>query len=107
MSKDEPDTADELTESIAEAIETAEALALTSVARGDFTQSEVISERLTPNLMQAKLYAEISMTSVPEIRSGIAEATAVASDLADMDSKYSPLLSMLRRLREAVSRNLS
>ena len=107
MSKDEPDTAAELTESIAEAIETAEALALTSVARGDFTQSEVISERLTPNLMQAKLYAEISMTSVPEIRSGIAEATAVASDLADMDSKYSPLLSMLRRLREAVSRNLS
>ena len=107
MSKDEPATATELTESIAEAIETAEALALTSVARGDFTQSEVISERLTPNLMQAKLYAEISMTSVPEIRSGIAEATAVASDLADMDSKYSPLLSMLRRLREAVSRNLS
>ncbi len=107
MSKDEPDTAAELTESIAEAIETAEALALTSVARGDFTQSEVISERLTPNLMQAKLYAEISMTSVPEIRSGITEATAVASDLADMDSKYSPLLSMLRRLREAVSRNLS
>ena len=107
MSKDEPDTAAELTESIAEAIETAEALALTSVARGDFSQSEVISERLTPNLMQAKLYAEISMTSVPEIRSGIAEATAVASDLADMDSKYSPLLSMLRRLREAVSRNLS
>ena len=107
MSKDEPDTAAELTESIAEAIETAEALALTSVARGDFTQSEVISERLTPNLMQAKLYAEISMTSVPEIRSGIADATAVASDLADMDSKYSPLLSMLRRLREAVSRNLS
>ena len=107
MSKDEPATASELTESIAEAIETAEALALTSVARGDFTQSDVISERLTPNLMQAKLYAEISMTSVSEVRSGIAEATAVASDLADMDSKYSPLLSMLRRLREAVSRNLS
>lgn len=107
MSKDEPATAAELTESIAEAIETVEALALTSVARGDFTQSEVISERLTPNLMQAKLYAEISMTSVPEVRNGIAEATAIASDLADMDSKYSPLLSMLRRLREAVSRNLS
>ena len=107
MSKDEPATAAELTETIAEAIETAEALALTSVARGDFAQSEVISERLTPNLMQAKLYAEISMTSVPEIRSGIAEAAAVTSDLADMDSKYSPLLSMLQRLREAVSRNLS
>lgn len=107
MSKDEPATAAELTESIAEVIDTAEALALTSVARGDFTQSEVISERLTPNLMQAKLYAEISMTSVPEIVSGIAEATAVASDLADIDSKYSPLLSMLRRLREAVARNLS
>ena len=55
MSKDEPATAAELTASIVEAIETAEALALTSVARGDFTQSEVISERLTPNLMQAML----------------------------------------------------
>ena len=107
MSKDEPVTAAELTESIAEAIEAAEALALTSVARGDYTQSEVVSERLTPNLMQAKLYAEISMTSMPEVMGGIAEATAVASDLADMDSKYSPLLSRLRRLREAVSRNLS
>ena len=107
MSKDEPATAAELTESIAEAIEAAEALALTSVARGDYTQSEVVSERLTPNLMQAKLYAEISMTSRPEVMGGIAEATAVASDLADMDSKYSPLLSRLRRLREAVSRNLS
>lgn len=107
MSKDEPATAAELTESITEVIDTAEALALTSVARGDYTQSEVISERLTPNLMQAKLYAEISMTSMPEIVSGITEATAVASDLADIDSKYSPLLSMLRRLREAVSKNLS
>ena len=107
MSRDEPATATELTSSIAEAIETAEGLALTSVARGDYSQSEIISERLTPKLMQAKLYAEISMTSAPEIMSGIAEATAVASDLADIDSKYSPLLSMLRRLREAVSRNLS
>lgn len=107
MPKDEPATAAELTESIAEAIETAEALALTSVARGDYTQSEIISERLTPNLMQAKLYAEISMTSAPEIMRGIGEATVVASDLADMDSKYSQLLSMLRRLREAASRNLS
>ena len=107
MSRDEPATAAELTESIAEAIDTAEELALISVARGDYTQSEIISERLTPNLMQAKTYAEISMVSAPEIRSGIAEATAVAADLADIDSKYSPLLSMLRRLREAVARNLS
>ena len=107
MSRDEPATADELTVSIADAIQTAEELALTSVARGDYTQSEIISERLTPNLMQAKMYAEIRMTSAPEIWSGIAEATAVASDLADIDSKYWPLLSMLRRLREAVSRNLS
>ena len=107
MSRDEPATVDELTVSIADAIQTAEELALTSVARGDYTQSEIISERLTPNLMQAKMYAEIRMTSAPEIWSGIAEATAVASDLADIDSKYSPLLSMLRRLREAVSRNLS
>ena len=107
MSRDEPATAAELTVSIADAIQTAEELALTSVARGDYTQSEIISERLTPNLMQARMYAEIRMTSAPEIRSGIAEATAIASDLADIDSKYSPLLSMLRRLREAVSRNLS
>lgn len=107
MSRDEPDTAEELTLAIAEAIQTAEELALTSVARGDYSQSEIISERLTPNLMQAKMYAEIAMTSAPEIRTGIAEATAVASDLADIDSKYSPLLSMLRRLREAAARHIN
>ena len=106
MSRDEPTTAAELTDAIAEAIETAEELALTSVARGDYSQSEIISDRLTPHLMQAKMYAEISMTSAPEIVGGVAEATTVASELADLDSKYSPLLSMLRRLREAVSRNI-
>ncbi len=107
LSRDEPATAEELTFAIAEAIQTAEELALTSVARGDYSQSEIISERLTPNLMQAKMYAEIAMTSAPEIRNGIAEATVVASDLADIDAKYSPLLSTLRRLREAVSRHIS
>ena len=106
MSRDEPTTAAELTEAIAEAIETAEELALTSVARGDYTQSEIISERLTPHLMQAKMYAEIGMMSASEIVGGVAEATLVASELADLDSKYSPLLSMLRRLREAVSRHI-
>ncbi len=106
MSRDEPDTAEELTDAIFEAIQTAEELALTSVARGDYTHSDMISERLTPHLMQAKMYAEISMIKAPEIGSGIAEATAVAAELADIDSKFSPLLSMLRRLREAVSRNL-
>ena len=107
LSRDEPATAEELTFAIAEAIQTAEELALTSVARGDYSQSEIISERLTPNLMQAKMYAEIAMTSAPEIWNGIAEATTVASDLADIDAKYSPLLSTLRRLREAVSRHIS
>ena len=107
MSHDEPASASELTIAIAEAIETAEELALTSVARGNYTQSDIISERLTPHLMQAKMYAEVNMTSAPEIVSGIAEATTVASDLADIDAKYAPLLSMLRRLREAVSRNLN
>ena len=107
LSRDEPDTSEELTLAIAEAIQTAEELALTSVARGDYSHSDIISERLTPNLMQAKMYAEIEMTSAPEIRTGIAEATAVASDLADIDPKFSPLLSMLRRLREAVSRRIA
>ena len=105
MSKDEPDTAEELTDAISDAIQTAEELALTSVARGDYTHSDMIAERLTPHLMQAKMYAEISMMSAPEIRSGIVEATSVAADLADVDSKFAPLLSTLRRLREAVSRN--
>lgn len=113
LSRDEPATAEELTFAIAEAIQTAEELALTSVARGDYSQSEIISERLTPNLMQAKMYAEIAppggvdQLSALEIRNGIAEATAVASDLADIDAKYSPLLSTLRRLREAVSRHIN
>ena len=106
MSRDEPDTAEEFTEAISEAIQTAEELALRSVARGDYTHSDLISERLTPYLMQAKTYAEIGMTSAPEIRSGIAEATAVVAELADIDSSFSPLLSTLRRLREAVSRNM-
>lgn len=107
MSRDEPDTAEELTLAIGEAIQTAEELALTSVARGDYSHSDIISERLTPSLMQAKMYAEIGMTSAPEIWAGIAEATAVASDLSDIDPKFSPLLSMLRRLREAVSRRIT
>ena len=107
MTRDEPETAAELTEAIAEAIQTAEELALTSVARGDYTQSDMISERLTPHLMQAKMYAEISMTSAPEIGSGINEATTVAAELADVDAKFSRLLSMLRRLREAATKNLS
>ncbi|MYA60230.1 MAG: hypothetical protein F4X40_06700 [Chloroflexi bacterium] len=106
MSKDEPDTAEEFTDAISEAIHTAEELALTSVARGDYTHADLISERLTPCLMQAKTYAEIGMTSAPEIRSGIAEATAVVAELADIDARFSPLLSTLRRLREAVSRNM-
>ena len=106
MSRDEPSNAQELTLAIGEAIQTAEELALTSVARGDYSQSEIISERLTPHLMQAKMYAEIAMTSAPEIRGGIADATAVASDLADIDPKYGTLLSMLRRLREAASRHI-
>ena len=107
MSRDEPATAAELTVAISDAIETAEELALSSVALGDNSQSEIISERLTPPLMQAKMYAEINMVSAPEVGGGIAEATAVASDLSDIDAKYSPLLSALRRLREAISRNLS
>lgn len=107
MSRDEPSTAKEITLAIAEAIQTAEELALISVSRGNYTESDIIAERLTPSLMQAKMYTEISMTSAPEITTGIAEATAVAADLADIDSKYSPLLSMLRRLREAVSRHLN
>lgn len=107
MSRDEPSTAEEITLAIADAIQTAEELALTSVSRGNYRESEIIAERLTPNLMQAKMYAEIAMTSAPEISNGIAEATAVAADLADIDAKYSPLLSMLRRLREAVSRHLN
>ncbi len=82
----------------------AEELALGSVARGDYRQSEIISEQLTPQLLQSRMYAEIGMLSAPEIRTGIAEATAAASDLMDIDSNYGPLLSMLRRLREAVSR---
>ena len=106
MSRDEPQTAAEFTEAIAEAIRTAEELALTSVARGDYEQSEIVSERLTPQLLQSKTYVEISLMSAPEVKSGIAEATAVAADLADLDAKYSPLLSMLRRLREAATRNL-
>lgn len=105
MSRDEPDTAEELTEAISEVIQTAEELALTSVAHGDYTHSEMISEQLTPHLMQAKMYAEVRMMSAPEIRSGIAEATSIAAGLADVDSKFAPLLSTLRRLREAVSRN--
>jgi hypothetical protein len=107
MSRDEPADAAELTVALAEAIERAEELALASVARGDYTQSGIVSERLTPFLMQAKMYAEISMVLAPEVRSGIAEATAVASDLADIDARYATLLSMLQRLREAVARNLS
>ena len=107
MERDEPQSPNELTDAIVDAIETAEELALTSVTRGDYTQSEIISERLTPSLMQARIYAEINMISAPEIASGIAEATAVASDLADIDAKYAPLLSMLRRLREAALRNFT
>ncbi len=107
MSRDEPRTAAEFTEAIGDVIQTAEELALTSVARGDYGQSEIVSESLTPNLMQAKTYAEISLLSAPEVRNGIAEATAVAADLADLDSKYGTLLSMLRRLREAATRNIN
>ena len=105
MSRDEPSSAAELTDAIAEAIQAAEELALASVARGDYSQSALISEHLTPQLMQAKLYTEIAMTSAPEIRTGIAEATAAAAELSDLDPRYAPLLSMLRRLREAATRH--
>ena len=80
-----------------------EELVLSFAARGDHGNSDVISERLMPHLILAKTYAEIGMVSAPEIGQGVATATAEASDLADLDWQFAPLLSLLRRLREAVN----
>ncbi len=78
-----------------------------SISRGEHLPARIISDRLTPALIQARTYAEIDMLAAPEIRLGISEATVTASDLADIDKEFGPLLSMMYRLREHAERSVA
>lgn len=101
----DPDTGS-LAEEIAQAIEAAEEMGLMSISRGELVPASMISDRLTPALMQARTYAEVDMLTAPEIRMGISEATVTASDLADLGAEFVPLMSMMYRLRERVERSI-
>lgn len=92
-----------LSSRISEVIDVAEEMALMSITDGNVAPSEVISERLAPSLMQARTYVEVGMISAPEVRSGITDAAAIASDLADAYPEYARLFSMLNQLREFLS----
>ncbi len=105
MTSDHDLGAGSLAEEIAQAIEAAEEMGLMSISRGELVPARMISDRLTPALMQARTYAEVDMLTAPEIRMGISEATVIASDLADLGAEFVPLMSMMYRLRERVERS--
>ena len=96
--------AESFSRQISEVIDVAEEMALMSMADGNIAPSEVVSERLAPSLMEARTYVEVGMISAPEVRSGITDAAAIASDLADDYPEYARLFSMLNQLRESLSK---
>ncbi len=62
-----------------------------------------IGGELIPALYDARTYVEVGQLSAPEIGMAIARAAMTASELADTDPKFAPLLSRIRLLREEAS----
>ena len=93
-----------LFEEINSVIELAEQSAHDAIRHGRFGAAETVSERISANLLDARTYVESGMPAVPQVANGIGSAAAAASDLADSDSDFGPLLSALRRLRESANR---
>ena len=93
-----------LVEEIDSVLELAEQAAHDAIRASNHKVADTISERISANLLEARTYTEAHMPSVPQVTSGIANAAATASDLADTDPEYAPLLSALRRLRESANR---
>lgn len=84
-------------------IELAEDAAHDAIRGRRYAVADAISEQISRNLLEARTYTESGMPHVPQVTSGIANAAAVASDLADNDADLAQLLSALRRLRESVN----
>lgn len=85
------------------AVDLAEQAAHNAIRVGKFNVADTISERISRNLLEARTYTEANMPNVPQVTDGIANAAATASDLADADPDFAPLLSALRRLRESAN----
>lgn len=92
-----------LVEEIDSALELAEQAAHDAIRGGNYQVADSISELISRNLLEARTYTEANMPSMPQVTSGIASAAATASDLADSDPEFAPLLSALRRLRESAN----
>ena len=84
-------------------LELAESLAHDAIRMSDYQVADTISDLISRNLLEARTYTEAGMASDSQVMSGIANAAATASDLADADPEFAPLLSALRRLRESAN----
>lgn len=62
--------------------------------------ARAISDKLIPNLYNARTYLEVGQLSSPEIRLGILHARLEAGELANSDPRYAPLYSKIRVLAE-------
>ncbi|MBC8453243.1 MAG: hypothetical protein H8D69_02080 [Chloroflexi bacterium] len=90
-------TGPEVLATLEEAVQLAEEVAAPPAERW---VARAISDKLIPNLYNARTYLEVGLLRSPEIRLGISNARMEAGELADVDSRYAPLYSKIRVLAE-------
>ena len=93
-------TGPEVLATLEEAVQMAEEIAAPPAERW---VARAISDKLIPNLYNARTYIEVGQLQSPEVRLGILNARLEAGDLADVDPRYAPLYSKIRILAEEVA----
>lgn len=87
---------------ITQSIEIAQEIASFSISHGRQTSADIISDRLNPELLQARTYAEIGMIQAPEVRLGIENAARTAARLTDQHPEFARLFSAIQHIREII-----
>ncbi len=90
-------TGPEVLITLEEAVQMAEEIAAPPAERW---VAQAISDKLIPNLYNARTYLEVGQLNSPEIRLGILNARLEAGELANSDPRYAPLYSKIRVLAE-------
>jgi hypothetical protein len=90
-------TGPEVLNTLEEAVQMAEEIAAPPAERW---VARAISDKLIPNLYNARTYLEVGHLNSPEIRLGIMSARLEAGELANSDPRYAPLYSKIRLLAE-------
>ncbi len=90
-------TGPEVLNTLEEAVQMAEEIAAPPAERW---VARTISDRLIPNLYNARTYLEVGQLRSPEVRMGILNARLEAGELANSDPRYAPLYSKIRVLAE-------